>query len=165
MIAEPTRSRGDLSGHRVLVTAGGTHEPIDPVRFIANRSSGKQGVAFALAAAARGADVTVVAAHLDPEPAAALAAAGLHTIDVVTAADLATAVAERAGAASVVIMAAAVADFTPAEVSGRKIKKTDRGQNLELVLTRTRDVLGELVAQPRTRPHRRRLCGRNRRRP
>src|SRR5690606_7869402 len=107
----------DLEGRRVLVTAGGTREPLDPVRYLANRSSGKQGVAFALAAAARGAEVTVVAAHLDPEPAAALAASGIDTVDVVTAADLAAAVAERADEASVVVMAAAVADFTPAEVS------------------------------------------------
>ncbi|MCR2810911.1 MULTISPECIES: bifunctional phosphopantothenoylcysteine decarboxylase/phosphopantothenate--cysteine ligase CoaBC [unclassified Microbacterium] len=141
-------SRRDLSGRRVVVTAGGTREPIDPVRFLANRSSGKQGVAFALAAAARGADVTVIAAHLDHQPASALAAAGLTTIEVLTAADLARAVAEAAAAASVVIMAAAVADFTPAEVSERKIKKTERGERMELVLTRTVDVLGELVAHP-----------------
>ena len=138
----------DLVGRRVLVTAGGTREPLDPVRYLANRSSGKQGVAFALAAAARGAEVTVVAAHLDPEPAAALAASGIDTVDVVTAADLAAAVAERADEASVVVMAAAVADFTPAEVSERKIKKTARAERIELVLVRTPDVLGGLVARP-----------------
>jgi len=138
----------DLEGRRVLVTAGGTREPLDPVRYLANRSSGKQGVAFALAAAARGAEVTVVAAHLDPEPAAALAASGIDTVDVVTAADLAAAVAERADEASVVVMAAAVADFTPAEVSERKIKKTARAERIELVLVRTPDVLGGLVARP-----------------
>ncbi|GAA3215609.1 bifunctional phosphopantothenoylcysteine decarboxylase/phosphopantothenate--cysteine ligase CoaBC [Microbacterium terregens] len=141
-------ARNDLAGRRVVVTAGGTREPIDPVRYLANRSSGKQGVAFALAAAARGADVTVIAAHLDHDPASALAAAGLETIDVVTAADLARAVARTAGAASVVVMAAAVADFTPAEVSDRKIKKSERGERMELVLTRTTDVLGELVGSP-----------------
>lgn len=138
----------DLEGRRVLVTAGGTREPLDPVRYLANRSSGKQGVAFALAAAARGAEVTVVAAHLDPEPAAALAASGIDTVDVVTAADLAAAVAERADEASVVVMAAAVADFTPAEVSERKIKKTARAERIELVLVHTPDVLGGLVARP-----------------
>ena len=138
----------DLAGRRVLVTAGGTREPIDPVRFLGNRSSGKQGVAFALAAAARGADVTVVAAHLEAGPAAELAGAGLRTIEVATAADLARAVAEEAETASVVVMAAAIADFTLAEVSERKIKKTTRGERLDLVLTRTTDVLGELVAHP-----------------
>lgn len=138
----------DLTGRRVLVTAGGTHEPIDPVRFIANRSSGKQGVAIALAAAARGADVTVIAAHLDTEPAAALKDSGLHTVEVLTAADLAGAVGAAAGDASVVVMAAAVADFTPAEVADRKIKKTAHGETLELVLVRTTDVLGDLIARP-----------------
>ena len=78
----------DLAGLRVLVTAGGTREPIDPVRYLGNRSSGKQGVAFALAAAARGAVVTVIAAHLDPQPAAALAEAQIHTIEAGTAAYL-----------------------------------------------------------------------------
>ena len=139
---------GDLAGRRVLVTAGGTREPIDPVRYLANHSSGKQGVAFALAAAARGADVTVIAAHLEADPAAALAGSGLETIDVETAAELAAAVAREAGAVSVVVMAAAVADFTPAEFSDRKIKKAARGERMELVLTRTTDVLGELVAHP-----------------
>ncbi|MGC5221455.1 bifunctional phosphopantothenoylcysteine decarboxylase/phosphopantothenate--cysteine ligase CoaBC [Micromonospora sp. DT81.3] len=144
---EPAPPR-DLEGRRVLITAGGTREPIDPVRYLGNRSSGKQGVAFALAAAARGAHVTVVAAHLDEGPAAELAAAGLATVPVETAAELAFAVQDEASAASVVIMAAAVADYTPAEVAERKIKKTERGEQLEIVLTRTRDVLGELVAHP-----------------
>jgi len=146
-VDEPPTPR-DLEGRRALVTAGGTREPIDPVRYLGNRSSGKQGVAFALAAAARGADVTVIAAHLDEGPAAALAAAGLRTIDVATAAELAVAVADEAGAASVVIMAAAVADYTPAQVSEQKIKKSERGEQTEIVLTRTADVLGELVAHP-----------------
>jgi len=138
----------DLAGRRVLVTAGGTREPIDPVRYLANRSSGKQGVAFALAAAARGGHVTVIAAHLDGEPAAALAASGIETVDVETATQLADAVAARADEASVVVMTAAVADFTPSEPSDRKIKKTDAGEGLELSLVRTRDILAELVAHP-----------------
>ncbi len=146
--ASATTAPHDLAGRRVLVTAGGTREPIDPVRFVGNRSSGKQGVAFALAAAARGADVTVVAAHLEAAPAAELAAAGLRTIEVASAADLAGAVAAEAATASVVVMAAAVADFTPAEVSDRKLKKDAHGERMELVLTRTTDVLGELVAHP-----------------
>lgn len=146
--AQAGAAEGDLAGRRVLVTAGGTREPIDPVRFVGNRSSGKQGVALALAAAARGAEVTVIAAHLDAGPAAALHAADLETVEVATAAELAAAVHERAGAASVVVMAAAVADYTPAEVSDRKIKKDGRGDTLTLTLTRTADVLGELVAHP-----------------
>ena len=139
---------GDLAGRRVLITAGGTREPIDPVRYLANHSSGKQGVAFALAAAARGADVTVIAAHLDADPAADLSRSGLDTINVQTAAELAEAVAGESTTASVVVMAAAVADYTPAEFSDRKIKKVAQGERLELVLKRTTDVLGELVAHP-----------------
>lgn len=141
-------TRADLAGRRVLVTAGGTQEPIDPVRYLANRSSGKQGIAFALAAAARGAEVTVIAASLDAEPAAALAAAGLRTLRVRTAAELAASVAEEAPTADAVVMAAAVADFTPAEVSQRKIKKAARGDRLSLELTRTADVLADLIAHP-----------------
>ncbi|HEX5730939.1 bifunctional phosphopantothenoylcysteine decarboxylase/phosphopantothenate--cysteine ligase CoaBC [Microbacterium sp.] len=140
--------RDDLAGRRVLVTAGGTREPIDPVRYVGNHSSGKQGVAFAVAAAARGADVTVIAAHLDAGPAADLDAAGLRTIEVTTAADLARAVEKEAAAASVVVMAAAVADYTPAEVAERKIKKSARGEVMQLALTRTPDVLGALLADP-----------------
>ena len=141
-------ARHDLAGRRVLVTAGGTREPIDPVRYLGNHSSGKQGVAFALAAAARGAEVTVIAAHLDARPAADLDAAGLRTIPVVTAADLARAVASEAAAASVVVMAAAVADYTPADVADRKIKKSAQGELMQLALTRTPDVLGALLAHP-----------------
>jgi len=141
-------ARHDLAGRRVLVTAGGTREPIDPVRYLGNHSSGKQGVAFALAAAARGAEVTVIAAHLDARPAADLDAAGLRTIPVVTAADLARAVASEAAAATVVVMAAAVADYTPAEVADRKIKKSAQGELMQLALTRTPDVLGALLAHP-----------------
>ena len=141
-------ARHDLAGRRVLVTAGGTREPIDPVRYLGNHSSGKQGVAFALAAAVRGAEVTVIAAHLDARPAADLDAAGLRTIPVVTAADLARAVASEAAAASVVVMAAAVADYTPAEVADRKIKKSAQGELMQLALIRTPDVLGALLAHP-----------------
>ena len=138
----------DLAGLRVLVTAGGTREPIDPVRYLGNRSSGKQGVAFALAAAARGAVVTVIAAHLDPQPAAALAEAQIHTIEAGTAAELADAVAREAVSAAVVVMAAAVADFTPAEFAERKIKKAVNGERMDLHLVRTVDVLAALVSRP-----------------
>lgn len=138
----------DLAGLRVLVTAGGTREPIDPVRYLGNRSSGKQGVAFALAAAARGAVVTVIAAHLDPQPAAALAEAQIHTIEAGTAAELADAVEREAVSATVVVMAAAVADFTPAEFAERKIKKAVNGERMDLHLVRTVDVLAALVSRP-----------------
>jgi phosphopantothenoylcysteine decarboxylase/phosphopantothenate--cysteine ligase len=138
----------DLAGHRVLVTAGGTREPIDPVRFLGNRSSGKQGAGFALAARARGAEVTVLAANMDAAPAAALDAAGIARIDVETAAELATEVARLAPAASVVVMSAAVADFAPAEPATRKLKKLALGERTELALTRTPDILGDLLAHP-----------------
>jgi phosphopantothenoylcysteine decarboxylase/phosphopantothenate--cysteine ligase len=138
----------DLAGRRVLVTAGGTREPIDPVRFLGNRSSGKQGAAFALAARARGADVTVLAANMDAAPAAALEAAGIVRIDVETAAQLAAEVARRAPAASVVVMSAAVADFAPVEPATRKLKKLALGERTELVLTRTPDILGDLLSHP-----------------
>lgn len=137
----------DLTGRRVVVTAGGTREPIDPVRHIANNSSGKQGVAIALAASRRGADVTVIAAHLDAEPAAELRAAEIATVAVSSAADLARAVAAEAVTANVVVMAAAVSDFTPAEPADRKIKK-DARSDLALTLVRTEDVLATLVASP-----------------
>jgi phosphopantothenoylcysteine decarboxylase/phosphopantothenate--cysteine ligase len=109
----------DLAGCKVLVTAGGTREPIDPVRFIGNRSSGKQGYAVARVAAQRGADVTLVAAHTtglaDP--------AGVHVVHVSSAQQLGDAVAKRAPDAHVLVMAAAVADFRPAQASSSKIKK------------------------------------------
>lgn len=146
--AARTAAPRDFEGWRVLITAGGTREPIDPVRFLGNRSSGKQGAAFALAAAARGAEVTVIAANMDAAPAAELAAAGITRVDVETAAELAARVHELAGSASVVVMAAAVADFAPAEPRERKLKKDELGETLELALVRTPDVLADLVAHP-----------------
>ena len=146
--ARETPPAADLYGQRVLVTAGGTREPIDPVRFLGNRSSGKQGAAFALAARARGADVTVLAANMDAAPVAALDAAGIARIDIETAAELAAEVARLAPVASVVVMTAAVADFAPAEPATRKLKKLALGERTELVLTRTPDILGDLLAHP-----------------
>ena len=109
----------DLAGYRMLVTAGGTREPIDPVRFIGNRSSGKQGYALARVAAQRGADVTLIAAHTaglaDP--------AGVHVVHVSSAQQLGDAVSKHAPEAHVLVMAAAVADFRPAQASSSKIKK------------------------------------------
>ncbi|NAZ76820.1 bifunctional phosphopantothenoylcysteine decarboxylase/phosphopantothenate--cysteine ligase CoaBC, partial [Kineococcus sp. T13] len=134
--------RRDLAGRRVLVSAGGTREPLDPVRFLGNRSSGRQGVALAAAAAARGADVVLVAAHLEvPAPA------GVEVVAVGTARELAEAVQRRAGSADVVVMAAAVADFRPATRSEAKIKKTDDpAGDPVVVLERNPDVLASLVA-------------------
>jgi phosphopantothenoylcysteine decarboxylase/phosphopantothenate--cysteine ligase len=127
---------GDLAGLRVLVTAGGTREPIDPVRFVGNRSSGKQGYAVAEEAAARGATVTLVSTVDRP------AAAGVEVVRVETADEMHAAVAARASTADVVVMAAAVADFKPAVRSDRKIKKA--GGAPEVVLEPTVDILAAL---------------------
>ncbi len=119
----------DLAGLRVLVTAGGTREPIDPVRFITNRSSGRQGHAFADVAAARGASVTLITTSgLETPPAA-------KVVRVETAADMHEAVTARWPETDVVVMAAAVADFAPAEQADNKIKKADGWDSIELVPT------------------------------
>ncbi|PSL37434.1 phosphopantothenoylcysteine decarboxylase/phosphopantothenate--cysteine ligase [Labedella gwakjiensis] len=137
----------DLEGLHVVVSAGGTREPLDPVRFLGNRSSGKQGVAIARAAALRGARVTIVAAHLDTDVAAAAGAlSGVEVVPVGTAAELADATERHSAAADVVVMAAAVADYRPASISESKIKKDDTGDALTLVLERTPDVLAGLAA-------------------
>jgi phosphopantothenoylcysteine decarboxylase/phosphopantothenate--cysteine ligase len=136
----------DLFGRHVLISAGGTREPLDPVRFLGNRSSGKQGVALAEAALRRGATVTLVAANLEvPPPAGAL----VRTVG--TALELEQAVREAAATADVVIMAAAVADYRPAEVRPGKIKKEDTGDRLTLELVRNPDILAGLSAD-RARP-------------
>jgi phosphopantothenoylcysteine decarboxylase/phosphopantothenate--cysteine ligase len=138
---EARGARRDLAGHRIVVTAGGTREPIDPVRYLGNRSSGKQGVALAVAARERGADVVLIAAHLDvPAPA------GVETRSASTALDLQLAVTEAASDADVVIMAAAVADFRPTSMSEAKIKKENVGDGLELSLVANPDILAELSA-------------------
>ena len=128
----------DLAGLSVLVTAGGTREPIDPVRFIGNRSSGKQGHAVADEAAARGARVTLVSTVDRP------VAAGVEIVRVDTADEMHAAVTARAGSSDVVVMAAAVADFKPAVTADRKIKKA--GGAPELVLEPTVDILAALGA-------------------
>jgi phosphopantothenoylcysteine decarboxylase / phosphopantothenate---cysteine ligase len=132
-------SARDMAGLHVLVTAGGTREPIDPVRFIGNRSSGKQGHALAAEAAARGAKVTLVTTVGLPVPP------GADVVRVETAAEMADAVGAVAPAADVVVMAAAVADFRPVRVSGHKIKKA--GGPPEVVLERTADILAGLGAR------------------
>jgi phosphopantothenoylcysteine decarboxylase/phosphopantothenate--cysteine ligase len=131
----------DLEGLSVLVTAGGTREPIDPVRFIGNRSSGKQGHALAEAAAARGARVTLVTTT------ALAAPAGVERVQVSTAAEMLAAVRSHASGADVVVMAAAVADFTPVQVADRKLKKRDGVPVVELAPTV--DILAELGRQRR----------------
>ena len=135
---------GSLDGLRVLVTAGGTREPIDAVRFVGNRSSGRMGWALAEEAAGRGAKVTVIAANvaLPRQP-------GIDYVDVSTAAELAAACRERFPAADVLLMAAAVADYRPASVREDKIKKADAGETLALELERTDDVLSGLAAERR----------------
>src|SRR5690606_12672026 len=130
--------RRDLDGVRVLVTAGGTREPIDPVRFIGNRSSGKQGHAIAEEAAARGASVTLVTTTDLAVPA------GIERVRVDTAAEMHRAVAAVAPSAGVVVMAAAVADFTPVSVAPGKLKKRDGVPAVELVPTV--DILAALGA-------------------
>ncbi|MGY3565958.1 bifunctional phosphopantothenoylcysteine decarboxylase/phosphopantothenate--cysteine ligase CoaBC [Sinomonas sp. RB5] len=129
-----------LAGRRVLVSAGGTREPLDPVRFLGNRSSGKQGAALARAAAEAGADVTLVAAHMDvPAPQ------GARVVSVGSALDLREAMLAEAPGADVVIMAAAVADFRPSEPQASKIKKRDDAADPVITLVRNPDVLVELV--------------------
>jgi phosphopantothenoylcysteine decarboxylase/phosphopantothenate--cysteine ligase len=134
-------ANASLRGARVLVTAGGTREPIDSVRFIGNSSSGRMGFALAQAAHARGAEVTLVAANVAlPTPA------GVNRRDVVTASELAQACGEEFPRCDVLLMAAAVADFTPAAPANGKLKKAER-ERLELVLEPTRDVLAGLATQ------------------
>lgn len=142
LLARPDQ-RPDLTGRRVVVTAGGTREPLDPVRFLGNRSSGRQGYALARTAVARGATVQVVAANVDlPDPA------GAEVLRVETTEQLRTATLAAARQADVVVMAAAPCDFRPAEVSAEKIKKDASGR-LELSLVATPDIAAELgVAKP-----------------
>jgi len=135
---------GPLAGRRVVVTAGGTQEPIDPVRVIANRSSGKQGFAVAQAALDRGAAVTLVAA-----PCALPTPVGASRIDVATAQEMADAVLESCAGADALVMAAAVADFRPARPAAKKLKKDAGPPAVEL--ERTTDILA-VVTAARARP-------------
>ncbi|MGF9661822.1 bifunctional phosphopantothenoylcysteine decarboxylase/phosphopantothenate--cysteine ligase CoaBC [Arthrobacter crystallopoietes] len=140
----PAAGASPLLGKRVVITAGGTREPLDPVRFLGNRSSGKQGVALARAASAAGAEVELIAAHMDVAPPE-----GVKTARVETALQLRSAALDAAGRADVVIMAAAVADFRPAEQAGTKIKKRDDAADPVITLVRNPDILQELVQQRR----------------
>lgn len=138
----------DLAGCKMVVTAGGTREPVDPVRFIGNRSSGKQGYAVARVAAQRGAEVTLIAGHtaglIDP--------AGVEVVHVSSAEQLGNAVSKHAADADVLVMAAAVADFRPAHVAAAKIKKSASNETAPptIELVRNDDVLAGAV---RARAH------------
>lgn len=132
----------DLTGRKILITAGGTREPLDPVRFIGNRSSGKQGYAVARVAAQRGAEVTLIGANTralaDP--------AGVEMVRVGSAAELAETVAKRTPDADALVMAAAVADFRPTRVAGAKMKKGADSEPSAIELVRNDDVLATAVA-------------------
>ncbi|MFF7392853.1 bifunctional phosphopantothenoylcysteine decarboxylase/phosphopantothenate--cysteine ligase CoaBC [Streptomyces scabiei] len=136
----------DLVGRHVVVTAGGTREPLDPVRFLGNRSSGKQGYALARTAAARGARVTLIEGNTGlPDPA------GVDVVRIGTAVQLREAVLKAAPDADVVVMAAAVADFRPETYASGKIKKKDGQEPEPVVLVRNPDILAEISAD-RPRP-------------
>lgn len=136
----------DLAGRHVVVSAGGTREYLDPVRFLGNRSSGLQGYALARAAAARGAEVTLVAANVAlPDPA------GVKVVRVESTARLRAEVVTAAGSADAVVMAAAPADFRPTSVSDAKIKKADDGSAPAIELEQNPDILHE-ISTHRVRP-------------
>ena len=145
--ARPRRRAGpDLAGRRVVVSAGGTREYLDPVRFLGNRSSGLQGYALARAAAARGAEVTLVSANVTlPDPA------GVKVVRVETTAQLRQEVVAAAATADAVVMAAAPADFRPTEVSDAKIKKAADGSAPAIELAQNPDILHE-ISTDRARP-------------
>ncbi|MEU6121864.1 bifunctional phosphopantothenoylcysteine decarboxylase/phosphopantothenate--cysteine ligase CoaBC [Streptomyces sp. NPDC047123] len=141
VLARGDRPR-DLAGRHVVVSAGGTREPLDPVRFLGNRSSGKQGYALARSAAARGARVTLVAANAAlPDPA------GVDVVPVGTAVQLREAVLKAAGDADAVVMAAAVADFRPETYAAGKIKKKDGQEPAPIALVRNPDILAEIAGE------------------
>ncbi|MFF3565520.1 bifunctional phosphopantothenoylcysteine decarboxylase/phosphopantothenate--cysteine ligase CoaBC [Streptomyces sp. NPDC002574] len=142
LLRGPRATEADLAGRHVVVSAGGTREPLDPVRYLGNRSSGKQGYALARTAVARGARVTLVAANTalaDP--------AGVDVVRVGTAVQLREAVLKAAADADAVVMAAAVADFRPAHYAEGKIKKKDGEEPAPVELVRNPDVLAELSAE------------------
>ncbi|OIH84284.1 phosphopantothenoylcysteine decarboxylase [Arthrobacter sp. UCD-GKA] len=140
----PSRASGSgpLAGKIVAISAGGTREPLDPVRYLGNRSSGRQGIALAKAALAAGATVRFIAAHMDlPAPE------GVELSTASTARQLQGAVTEAARGADVLIMSAAVADFRPAEYVDAKIKKSDDHADPVITLVRNPDILAMLIAQ------------------
>jgi phosphopantothenoylcysteine decarboxylase/phosphopantothenate--cysteine ligase len=130
----------DLAGRRVVISAGGTQEPWDPVRFIGNRSSGRQGVELARTAISRGAAVTLVAGHLEIDPPA-----GATVVRASTAEEMRVAMHRLAAGADVIVMAAAVADFRPADPGEHKVKRGETGPDFSLPLAQNADILRELV--------------------
>ena len=132
---------GALSGKKVLVTAGGTREPIDAARFIGNYSSGKQGVAFARAARLLGAEVELIAANIDESMTK-----GVDCVNVQTAAQLGQVLSAKLGSYDILVMAAAVADFRPVESSEAKLKRSEVGESLELQLIANPDLLAQTVS-------------------
>jgi phosphopantothenoylcysteine decarboxylase/phosphopantothenate--cysteine ligase len=132
---------GPLNGRRVVVTAGGTREPLDPIRFLGNRSSGRMGYSLARAARDRGADVMVISTVETPAPY------GARLVAVETAAEMCEAVLQALPETEVLLMAAAVADYRPARVAPGKIKKDERGLALEL--ERTVDILAQVATRRR----------------
>jgi len=135
----------DLTGRHVLVSAGGTREYLDPVRYLGNSSSGKQGYALARIAAARGAKVTLVAANSElPDPA------GVQVVPVVSTRNLYDEIVGRAADADAIVMAAAPADFRPADFAEHKIKKTEDGATPKVDLVQNPDILAT-VARDRSR--------------
>ena len=139
----------DMAGRHVLVTAGPTQEKMDPVRYISNHSTGKMGYAIAAQAMRRGADVTLVSGRVSIQTPI-----GVHVVPIVSAADMAQAVKDRADEQDIIIKAAAVADYRPADVSDEKVKKKD--DSLSLALERTEDILAYLGAHRREGQF---LCG------
>lgn len=138
-VASESHSRaGELSGERVLITAGPTQEAIDPVRFLSNRSSGKMGFAVAEAALARGASVTLITG-----PVSITSPTGIHTISVRSAAEMFDAVRDNLEASTMIVMAAAVADYRPKDVRHQKMKKNGRAITLDL--ERTEDILASVT--------------------
>ncbi|PRB11543.1 bifunctional phosphopantothenoylcysteine decarboxylase/phosphopantothenate--cysteine ligase CoaBC [Microbacterium sp. MYb62] len=134
----------DLEGVRIAISAGGTREPLDPVRFLGNRSSGRQGVALAAEAAARGAEVTLVAANISGDVLDQARHPSVRIVPVGTAAELGAAMADAAASADVLMMAAAVADYRPGEVSDRKLTKEGGGlASIELI--QNDDIVAGLV--------------------
>ena len=133
-----------LAGVRVLVTTGGTREKIDPARFVGNFSSGKQGLAFARAAIEMGASVKVIAANVDES-----LMHGLEHVNVVSAKELAKSVNDSLGSFDLLVMAAAVADYSPTMVATEKIKRSAAGENIEILLTANPDIVAALATNLR----------------
>lgn len=143
-VADAVSSSTALAGRHVVVTAGPTQEPIDPVRFVSNRSSGKMGYAVAQALRDAGADVTLISG-----PTALRAPAGVRVVGIETAAELRDAVLDALASADAVVMAAAVADYRPEDARAQKLKKKDVGDALTLRMVQTADVLTAVVAKRR----------------